>query len=206
MKEFWKTVDGFSNHEVSTLGRVRNVHTGYFLNPALNTSGVRFVRVRPDDPTQKVYNYCVHHMVIETFLGAPPFEGMEVSHLDDDHENNALTNLAYETHTSNMRRRHLNGKPTRVTDELTESEVSRLADAGLSTHAIKTRLGLSRSTAARLCGDRKSFIAKKLDADKVKTIRVRLAAGDKAPTIARDYGVTPPTIYLIRDNKIWAQQ
>lgn len=42
-----------------------------------------------------------------------------------------------------------------------------------------------------------------LNADRVKLIRQRCAAGERNRPIAEDFGVSPSTIHLIRHNRIW---
>lgn len=44
----------------------------------------------------------VHQLVLEAFVG-PPGPGQEARHLDGDKANNRLSNLAWGTHTENMR-------------------------------------------------------------------------------------------------------
>src|SRR5690606_11217835 len=46
-------------------------------------------------------SYRVHRLVMEAFVGPLP-EGMEVRHLDDDPDNNALSNLVYGTRSENL--------------------------------------------------------------------------------------------------------
>ncbi len=43
----------------------------------------------------------------------------------------------------------------------------------------------------------------KLTEQKVSAIRARIAAGDRNPPIANDFGVSISTIHLIRHNRIW---
>jgi hypothetical protein len=53
-------------------------------------------------------SYRVHRLVLEAFIGPLP-DGMEVRHLDDDPNNNHLTNLVYGTRSENMHDRVSNG-------------------------------------------------------------------------------------------------
>ncbi len=200
--EIWKTVPDYNRYEVSTWGRVRNAGTGFVLNPPLSTGGRRFVRLYPDDKTQRVYNYYIHKMVIETFLGPSPAEGLEVGHLDSDFENNHLTNLVYETHESNMRRFHLNGGKFRVISKAMKAAVHMLHQQGKSTNAIQVQLGLSRCTVIRLVGG-SGDVSKKLTKNQVATIRTHLKSGDSMESIGRTFSVTATNIKLIRDGKIW---
>jgi hypothetical protein len=51
----------------------------------------------------------VHQLVLLAFVGPRP-PGKVASHLDDDRTNNALSNLAYQTHRENMLDALKNGK------------------------------------------------------------------------------------------------
>lgn len=107
--ERWLPVVGHEDaYEVSDLGRTRSLSRtimrsdgrpqalrGQLLKGTPNTSGHLQVSLsgRKDRP--------IHTLVMEAFVGPRP-EGLEVRHLDGEHRNNQLSNLAYGTHLENM--------------------------------------------------------------------------------------------------------
>lgn len=111
-KEEWRDVPGFPGYEVSSLGRVQSIdrqvphpssRTGFglvrgrVLRQHRNRTRNAYLSVWLGAGNQKY----VHRLVAEAFIG--PVAGMDVDHLDNDRENNALTNLAIVTHAENMR-------------------------------------------------------------------------------------------------------
>lgn len=100
-REIWVNIPGYSNYQVSNLGRIwsrprRNTKggilrckldkQGYVQIDLFNESGRR---------TRKV-----HRLVAQAFLGECP-AGMEVCHNDGNNQNNAVENLRYDTHQNN---------------------------------------------------------------------------------------------------------
>src|SRR5689334_22814272 len=110
MEEEWKSVSGYSDYEVSNLGRVRSWRIkGNTTKPVTKSRLLKFATC---GHKQKYYavklyrdnvgkSHRVHRLVLEAFVGPMP-EGLEVRHLDGDSFNNRLDNLAYGTHAENM--------------------------------------------------------------------------------------------------------
>lgn len=109
-EERWlPVVDWEGLYEVSDLGRVRSVERvvqfgaqtrlvpSTVLKPGKNRQGVLYVNL--SNGTNQVKR--VHQLVLEAFVGPRP-PGMEGCHWDDNKENNALTNLRWDTHSANM--------------------------------------------------------------------------------------------------------
>lgn len=106
--ETWRTVAGFDGrYEVSDRGRVRS----------LVRAGVRRRRLLKLHPNHRGYlravltaadgskRYArVHMLVAAAFIGAPPFAGATVDHLDRNKRNNARGNLEYVSRLENYRR------------------------------------------------------------------------------------------------------
>lgn len=116
--EEWRPVVGWEDsYEVSNLGRVRSkdrvitagdgiakqLH-GKILKPGMNRRH-RHVALCDGDGGK---SYRVHKLVLEAFIGPCP-DGLEIRHLDDDPDNNRLSNLAYGTRSENMFDRVANG-------------------------------------------------------------------------------------------------
>ena len=98
--ERWLPVSGYEGHyEVSDLGRVRNLRRGTVQKTLPDLNGYLTAKL---SRSQQVRSYRVHRLVARAFLGPCP-EDMEVRHLDGDPSNPALVNLAYGTHSENMK-------------------------------------------------------------------------------------------------------
>lgn len=112
--ETWRFIPGYSDHEVSNLGRVRSHKWGPWQKPlaeprirrlsvAKYKSGIRYhvISLRGDDG--KLRWHYVHALVALAFIGPRP-EGMHVCHNPDSNGlNNTLQNLRYDTPTANVR-------------------------------------------------------------------------------------------------------
>lgn len=118
LQEQWLPVVGWEGlYEVSDQGRVRSIdrvvhcrdgrtlaYPSVTLRPGTGTTGALYVNL--SNGTTKVRR--VHQLVLEAFVGPCP-PGMEGCHWDDNKENNALTNLRWDTHTANMYDKVRNG-------------------------------------------------------------------------------------------------
>ncbi len=102
--EQWRPIPGWEGlYQVSDHGRVRSLRTGKILKAGMNR---RHRHVALCSGGGKSFR--VHRLVMEAFVGPLP-EGMEVRHLDDDPDNNRLSNLVYGTRSENMLDRVRNG-------------------------------------------------------------------------------------------------
>lgn len=110
MTESWRPVVGWEGiYEVSDRGRVKSLERQVQVKPGLfrkNSERIlkqghargylRVVLSRNGETSPR----SVHHLVLESFVGARP-EGKVVRHLDGDKENNSLQNLRYGTPAEN---------------------------------------------------------------------------------------------------------
>ena len=85
---------------------------------------------------------CVHHVVLEAFVGPRPFLSAVARHLDGDRDNNAAANLALGTLSENVRDAIRHGKHgvTRLTPE----QVREIRGSEESSDAIASRYGLAK--------------------------------------------------------------
>jgi len=111
--EEWRPVEGFPKYQVSSRGRVRSNTSwtnGGLLKTALSGKGpakylcVSLVR------HGRSFTRLVHQLVLEAFRGPRPANAVS-RHLDGDHMNCRVNNLAWGTRKENMadRRRHGRG-------------------------------------------------------------------------------------------------
>lgn len=154
MIEEWREHPQHKGYMVSTLGRIIG-RRGHLLKPGTNhRSGYRYVGIARADGTGKCDSHHVHKLVLETFVGYRP-EGLEASHLDGNKENNALSNLRWETRLQNMHRQNDHG--TRAVNrglaKLDEEQIKAIRirlEAGERGCNIAHEFGVSISTISRI--------------------------------------------------------
>lgn len=97
--EQWKPIAGWSGrYEVSEAGRVRNVESGHVLAySTTKTDGRRYVFLYDSPKRRRVQ---VSRLVLEAFVGPCP-PGMEGCHNNGDKLNNHVSNLRWDTRSSN---------------------------------------------------------------------------------------------------------
>jgi hypothetical protein len=123
MTEEWRDVPEFAGrYQASSLGRVRSLdrlvehansrqrlhtrrHTGRVLSPGAYSNGRLFVILRDG---QHGYNRQVARLVLAAFVGACP-PGMECRHLNGNHTDNRIENLAWGTHVENEADKKIHG-------------------------------------------------------------------------------------------------
>ena len=111
MEEIWKSIDGFSNYEVSSEGRVRRLERTFInkrgrkmymkeiiLKPEITHNGYQRVGLYKDG---KLHHKRIASLVAEAFNGKKP-NGTEIDHWDGNKQNNTPENLRYVTHRENI--------------------------------------------------------------------------------------------------------
>jgi hypothetical protein len=104
----WRTVPGYRHYKVSNTGRVisfAKFSDGIELKFAYDKRGYPHVKLYQDHHGTST---SVHRVVASAFLGEPT--GPVVRHLDDDKNNNYVSNLAYGTYKQNSIEAVENGK------------------------------------------------------------------------------------------------
>lgn len=111
-KEIWKDIPGLKGrYSISSHGRVWSEwKKGFILIRCLPT-GYRTLELTVNGKRWRRY---LHHVVLEVFIGPRP-SGYEASHKDGDVSNNRKSNLVWETHRANEKRKEKHG--TRVRGE-----------------------------------------------------------------------------------------
>jgi hypothetical protein len=162
-REEWKAVVGFEGcYEVSNRGRVRSLdrvvirsdgipqpQSGKVLRQQRNPKrgGRLSVHLCREDLSR--HRITVHRLMLEAFVGPCP-EGMEACHGDDNHLNNVIDNLRWDTKRNNMVDRDRNGKTvkglTHGNAKLTDDdirEMRRLRSAGAKLSELAERYGIA---------------------------------------------------------------
>ena len=81
----------FSNYEIYADGRIYSYKRNKWLKPWTNKDG--YQQVRLTDNEGKCKWYYLHRIVYETFSGEPIPPNMQVNHIDEKKDNNAISNL-----------------------------------------------------------------------------------------------------------------
>ena len=127
-EEIWRAIKGFEGlYEVSNLGRVKSLErvsslgrrvNEKILSPGKDKDGYLFVILYRDG---KHITYKSHRLVLSTFNPVENMENLEVNHMDEDKENNNLTNLEWCTRKENCNHGTRNA---RVSEKLTNGKLS----------------------------------------------------------------------------------
>lgn len=166
--ELWKPIKNYENlYDASNYGRVRSLdhyevvgkakrfRKGRILKPCKKKSGYLQVGLCKDG---KHKWFRVHRLVWEAFNGEIP-DGYEINHIDENTENNSLSNLSAVSHKTNI---NWGTRNQRCADKCSQA-VLQLTYPGLefmcewsSTHEAG-RNGFSQGNVAACCrGERKS--------------------------------------------------
>ena len=99
--EIWKTIDGFSNYECSSNGRIRNKQSARIF--ALNQVHKKYITAGLVGDDGKYYSKSVHRMVALLFVPIPSPECTQVNHKDKDICHIAAVNLEWVTPSENVK-------------------------------------------------------------------------------------------------------
>lgn len=81
----------FTKYEVYEDGRIWSYSKKKFLKPFTRKDGYQQVWLTDNEGNAKIY--FVHRVVWESVTGAPIPEGMQINHIDEMKDNNAISNL-----------------------------------------------------------------------------------------------------------------
>ena len=105
MEEKWLPIPGFPGYEVSNLGQVKSykqTKAGKLLASKKNHKGYLEVRLQDIDGAQ--VSKFIHRLVLMTFAPIDNMENLTVDHIDNNIENNHLSNLRWLTAEENLLR------------------------------------------------------------------------------------------------------
>ena len=106
--EYWRSVDGFPNYDVSTDGRVRNSKTGKIMKLKIESSGYIQIGLYKD---KKRSFHRVHRLVSTAFCNKEDNCNV-VDHIDHNRANNNFQNLRWTTHSGNNRNASISSRNT----------------------------------------------------------------------------------------------
>lgn len=98
--EIWKVIPGFSKHEISTMGGLRQKDSQRVLKP-YEDPDTHYKKTSLKNDEGKIKSIRIHELVAITYLGEKP-DGLEVCHGSLGSSDNRVTNLRYDTHQNNQ--------------------------------------------------------------------------------------------------------
>ena len=107
MNEIWKTIKGFEDYEISSLGRVKSLKFGKekIMIKSVNRQGYLHVRLCNKN---KCETKKIHKLVSIAFLNhTPNGNKIVVNHKDFNRKNNHIDNLEIVTQRENCNKKHL---------------------------------------------------------------------------------------------------
>lgn len=151
--EQWRTIKDYPNYSVSNYGRVRNDKRNKLMGFEIDKGGYARIRLCNCGHNKKFW---VHRLVAQAFIPNPN-EYPCVNHIDEDKQNNNVTNLQWCTHKQNnnygTRNKRISEKlkisrkgckptfvkPVIVDDVLYESFAAASRDTGIPIHTLHRR-------------------------------------------------------------------
>ncbi len=169
----YRDVPGFPGYRVGSDGSVWSCRHGgphdthlteewHQLRPRVNKARRpcrrgAYLKVLLHPGAGKGRNRMIHHLVLEAFVGPRP-AGMVACHNDGNPQNNALSNLRWDTWISNLADMERHGTRLRGRDhanaKLTEADViaiRRLRERGLLIWQIASLFPVSENTISHIC-------------------------------------------------------
>lgn len=90
----------YKNYEIYSDGRIWSNLRNKFLKPQTTKDGYKQVNLVDNEGNKKWY--LLHRVVYEAVTSEPIPKGYEINHIDENKENNSITNLELVTHKQNM--------------------------------------------------------------------------------------------------------
>lgn len=104
--EIWTDIKDYEGYyQVSNIGRVKrlagspNCKIDRILSPAKDSNGYLFVYLSKNG---KQKHYSIHRLVLENFSPVENMDKLQVNHLDENRQNNVLSNLEWATAQENI--------------------------------------------------------------------------------------------------------
>lgn len=166
--ELWKPISGYSDYQISSLGRVRSLEKR--IHVAASAAGCAFVRTQREKLLRPIGNACVTlyrrgipkrmgipRLVALAFIGKPPKGKPYVLHGDDDRTNNQVGNLRWGSHQDNMddktlRDRQVKGTAVSISvlRPVDVRKIRKLLLAGNTHASIADAFNISKSTVGQI--------------------------------------------------------
>ncbi len=171
MQEDWRPISGFSDYEVSSLGRVRSYRARtntniprakpYIMKGNYDIQG--YYRVKLRDSSGKAFTKKVHILVCEAWHGNKPTNYGDhksgVRHLDGDQKNNTQNNLIWGTPLENKadsisHATYIHGTKHH-SNRLTEQQVLEIFESKKSNNDLSAEYGVTSGMISHIRTGRK---------------------------------------------------
>lgn len=145
--ERWLPCREFPAYEVSDTGKIRNIKTGRILKTYINEKGYETVCLRRDG---RQINTKVHRLVADAFC-EQYYDGLDVTHADQNRLNNSADNLEWRFRSDIHRRsyRRFGRKAPERTRGGKKIRVIETGEVFLSIDECAKALGMSRTVVSR---------------------------------------------------------
>lgn len=161
MTDIWKAIPKFPEYEAHSDGFVRRVTPaqgaipGKIITPYRQPNGYLKVTLSTQGLRHKRY---LHRLVLETFKGPPPVEGMDCAHNNGDRNDNRIDNLRWATRAENVADTDAHGTKARGEKNghavLTAQDVLKMRElrkTGTTQARLAAMFDVSRWTVADAC-------------------------------------------------------
>lgn len=142
-EEIFISIPDYPRYRISNLGSVYSITSNKIISPG-DINGYKFVVLYNEIGCK---NFLVHRLVLLTFVGPCP-NNYNGSHVDGDRSNNKLSNLLWESRSSNECRKSL-----RYSLEDIEN-MQEMSKQGISQSLIAREYGISQITVSRLLNNK----------------------------------------------------
>lgn len=204
--ETWESIEGYAGYEVSNRGRVRSFNgrwnkDEYILQPHYSNEYPQVSLHNADG--QRTFN--IHTLVMRSFVGIPP-EGMEICHNDCDPSNNTLSNLRYDSHSSNMRQRNQASYARRFSSD-TVIQIRKQRADGEQVKVLASHYETTMSNISHICTGKYykhiggPLTKTRLSDDDVIKLRIKRANGATLSEVAEKYQTTIRTASRLSSGK-----
>ena len=97
-KEIWKTINGYPNYMISSMGNVKNIKTGKLLKTRIGNNGYYTITLSKKGEIKKKD---IHRLIAIAFIPNPENKP-EIDHINTDKIDNRIENLRWVTHKENI--------------------------------------------------------------------------------------------------------